>query len=270
MIIAINGKINSGKDTVGKIIQYLDVLNQSNGNVPLDFNLNNLDSKVIESTQHTSWKIKRFADKLKDIVCILLRCTKEELEDREFKEKELGEEWWYWGVINHNTCIYRILNEEKARDKANALAMKVELIKPTVRQFLQEIGTDLFRDRLHYNTWVNALISEYDTTKITSDDFIRLAVGSYHIPPTILERKWVITDLRFPNELEAVKKRKGISIKIVRPQVILDGIGYNSSDHPSETALDHITDWNYEIINDGSIEDLVEKVRIILKLEDII
>jgi len=93
MIIAINGKINSGKDTVGKIIQYLDIMNQTNGNVPLGFNLATLDSKVVENTGHTNWKIKKFGDKLKDVVCILLGCTREQLEDREFKEKELGEEW---------------------------------------------------------------------------------------------------------------------------------------------------------------------------------
>jgi hypothetical protein len=33
--------------------------------------------------------------------------------------------------------------------------------------------------------------------------------------------------------------------------------------HPSETALDDAT-FDYEIVNDGTIEDLVEKVRVIL------
>lgn len=92
MIIGINGKIGSGKDTVGKIIQFItynkhrelkgfDTMSFSD--FCIDYNLHN----------RSNWKIKKFADKLKDIVCLLIGCTREQLEDHEFKEKELGEEW---------------------------------------------------------------------------------------------------------------------------------------------------------------------------------
>jgi hypothetical protein len=40
-------------------------------------------------------------------------------------------------------------------------------------------------------------------------------------------------------------------------------------EHPSETALDD-TKFDYEIINDGSIEDLIEKVKEILIEQKII
>ena len=69
MVIGVSGKIGSGKDTIGKIIQNL-------------------------TNDH--WEIKKYADKLKVITCLLLGCTREQLEDRGFKEKELGEEWWYY------------------------------------------------------------------------------------------------------------------------------------------------------------------------------
>ena len=39
--------------------------------------------------------------------------------------------------------------------------------------------------------------------------------------------------------------------------------------HPSETALDD-AEFDYEIINDGTIEDLIEKVKEILIKENII
>jgi hypothetical protein len=39
--------------------------------------------------------------------------------------------------------------------------------------------------------------------------------------------------------------------------------------HPSETALDDAK-FDYEIINDGTIEDLIEKVKEILIKEQII
>ena len=82
MIIAISGKINSGKDTVGKIIQYLTN----------KFNVYPFDLKL-DYSYKSDWQIKKFADKLKDVVCILLGCTREQLEDRGFKERELGPEW---------------------------------------------------------------------------------------------------------------------------------------------------------------------------------
>ena len=62
-LISISGKIGSGKDTVAGIIQKIT------GN---------------------QFEIVRFADKVKDIVCLLLNCTREQLEAREFKEKALS------------------------------------------------------------------------------------------------------------------------------------------------------------------------------------
>jgi hypothetical protein len=73
---------------------------------------------------------------------------------------------------------------------------------------------------------------------------------------------WCITDMRFPNEMDAVKEREGITIRVVRP-------GTESGTHPSETALDEAT-FDYEIINDGEIVDLIEKVKTILIKEKII
>jgi hypothetical protein len=85
---------------------------------------------------------------------------------------------------------------------------------------------------------------------------------------------WCITDMRFPNEMDAIKERGGITIRVVRPH------GYTNphtgvykemplSYHPSETALDEAT-FDYEIINDGEIVDLIEKVKTILIKEKII
>ena len=68
--------------------------------------------------------------------------------------------------------------------------------------------------------------------------------------------------MRFPNEMEAVKERDGITIKVVRP-------GTATGNHPSETALDNAK-FDYEIINDGTIEELVKKVRKILVLKKLI
>lgn len=70
---------------------------------------------------------------------------------------------------------------------------------------------------------------------------------------------WIITDMRFPNELKAVKNKNGITIRVNRVNLI-------ENNHPSETSLDSAT-FDYVIDNNGTIEELIQKVRIILQRE---
>lgn len=178
----------------------------------------------------SGWEIRRFADKVKDIVCILLNCTREQLEDREFKEAELGEEWWYYkgevGIYPYNTPY-----------EANK---KLPLIKYTPRKLLQNIGTDLFRNQLHPNIWVSSTFANY------------------------LNDAWIITDVRFPNELQAIKDRNGIVIRVNRNNSL-----FKSVIHESETSLDNCA-FDYVIENNSDIPTLVEKVKEILIKENII
>lgn len=112
----------------------------------------------------------------------------------------------------------------------------------TVRDFLQKLGTEGLRDGLHVNTWVNALMADYKC--VPADR----APGGWDCP------NWLITDTRFPNEASAIKDKGGILLKVTRP-----GIG-PINNHPSETALNQ---WNfdYEIQNNGSLEDLINSVK---------
>jgi hypothetical protein len=120
----------------------------------------------------------------------------------------------------------------------------------TVRDFLQKLGTDSIRDGLHTNAWVNALMSDY--------------IGMYDLDTDkTTYPNWVITDTRFPNEAEAIKKANGIIIRVERPGV------KPINNHPSEVSLDN---WNFDhtIINDSSVEALAEKVKQILQFYKII
>lgn len=82
----------------------------------------------------------------------------------------------------------------------------------------------------------------------------------------------IVADTRFPNELKAIKDRGGISIRVNRhnPQ---DGSEYGwgnpNANHPSETSLDN-AEFDYVVDNSGSIEDLIEKIKVILIKEKII
>lgn len=228
MIIGINGKIGSGKDTVGKIIQYLQCHNT--GEITIQ--------DVMSNPEHEWWleeqskfEIKKFAGKLKQIASLLTGIDVEKFEDQEFKKTNLSDEWSYL--------------QQSGRSKV--------WLPMTVRELLQKLGTEAMREGLHTNVWVNALFADYQPIGWEPEDV----------------SNWIITDMRFPNEMEAVVEKNGITIRVVRDYALRGGPEDPKNLHPSETALDGHT-MHYEIINDGTIEDLVEKVREVLIKENII
>lgn len=265
-IIALSGKINSGKDTVGKIIQYLvnqyGVITHNNEIV----GANTIDDCVefiksgdnLNFPEETNWKIVKFADKLKDIVCILIGCTREQLEDREFKERKLGEEWWYY-VNSFGAYIPYV---------GHTLGSTHVLVKPTPRLLMQLMGTECGRNILHPNVWVNALMSEYKE-KIISESFYDENANNYTGITNVFITElpnWIISDMRFPNELKAVKSKGGITIRINRGTLSMVKM---MEEHESERSLDTAT-FDYVIDNTGTIEELIEKVKEILIKEKII
>lgn len=261
MIISISGKIGSGKDTVGSIIHYLvaEKIYREDDSAIAD-TLKEGFKLTRDYTQVSNWKTKKFADKLKDIACMMLGCTRAQLEDQEFKKTVLGPEWGIKRGLN-------LLAGPKGKE-----AKYDEIYSPmTVREFLQKLGTDAMRNGLHENVWVNSLMSDYKISNVKPNK----TYSALDLP------NWIITDTRFPNELEAVKAKEGITIRVVRPNknynIVTDGhITRKATEseeqqlvHPSETALDYAK-FDYEIVNAGTIEDLVEKVRVILIKENII
>jgi len=68
--------------------------------------------------------------------------------------------------------------------------------------------------------------------------------------------KWIITDVRFPNEAEAIKKRDGILIRIDRNYVSTERLNRIQQRHSSETALDDYDGFDNTIFNNGTLEDL--------------
>jgi hypothetical protein len=112
----------------------------------------------------------------------------------------------------------------------------------TVRQMLQLMGTEALRNTIHENIHVNGLFADYKN------------IASYS---GLIYPNWIISDLRFPNEMRAVRERSGICMRINRGNKSADGL------HESEIALDN-SPFDCIIHNDGTIEELIEKVRIML------
>lgn len=254
MIIGISGKKQHGKDTVANIIQYLtSPLNQNNTNFE-EFVGYYGRRRGFESP----WEKKQFAAKLKEIVCLIIGCDMDQLEDNDFKEKELGEEWRIYearGWNFENQMEYQILDSKEAIPEGYTF---IQDYLPTPRKLLQFIGTECGRKLIHPNIWVNATMVDYKYLWKSTGKELVLPKSEYEDSNDITTPNWIITDTRFPNEAKAIKDRGGIIIRVERPNMI------SNDNHSSETSLDNYTNFDAIIINDGSIEYLINAVKTLL------
>lgn len=293
MIIGISGKIGNGKDTIGKIIQYLTNKNL-NGTIRIEHYLEGCDICEEDNT----WDIKKFADKLKDTICSWTGCTREQLEDHTFKDTEIGEEWIRYGYAdgfefrykNGDTDVEpeRVMNyvscDKETYEYQKRINWQTAYKKPlTYRLLMQLLGTECMRNTIHPNGWVNSLMNGYKSKFVDKKGFdsyedngSKISFISMPLTEPNNFPNWIITDLRFPNELDAIKSRGGISIRVNRPY---DSLNQNSlmslqrqndtKNHLSETKLDNAT-FDYVIENNGTLEELIERVKEILIKEKII
>lgn len=100
-----------------------------------------------------------------------------------------------------------------------------------IRHQLQVLGTECGRKIIDDNIWVNALFNGLSENG-----------------------KYVIADVRFPNEVDGIRNRGGRMYRIERA-----GIG-PANNHFSEIALDHY-EFDGFIHNDGSIQHFQDSVR---------
>lgn len=230
MIIALNGYAGSGKDTIAAIIQYL--LCKNKGDLDIEHVVKYYEKHQWWLEYQSGWQTRKFAGKLKAIAEILTGIPSYMFENREFKLQNMPEEWNKHGM------------------------------PMTVREFLQRLGTDGLRNNLCDNVWVNALMTEY---KPKHEVEFSTTENNSVIPTdfTSIYPNWIITDCRFVNEAHAVKRKKGIVIRVDRPGV------QPINKHISETALDN---WNfdYKVMNGSDLVALMFTVETILKKEKIL
>lgn len=259
MIIAINGEIGTGKDEFCKAIQYL-IFCTSRGYKPVINNytvINWNKTTPAERVQLSGIENRKFADALKDITCRMLGCTREQLEDQEFKNSYLPEEWDLPDVKWLHPVAWAEMGSPKEAKPvmlpANTIVgYKLETVKRmTYRQFLQKLGTEAIRNQVHPNAHVNMLMREYKPIPASDYSSTHYRGEAISFPSGEKYPDWVITDCRFPNEAQAVKDKGGIVIKLIRHAEESTG-----SKHESETAL---ADWSFDayIHNTGTIEDLL-------------
>ena len=105
----------------------------------------------------------------------------------------------------------------------------------TVREVLQFVGTELFRNQMDPDVWVKSVYRK----KYRDDDIV------------------VVADCRFPNEAQFAHEN-GLLILVERDT------GLAGDGHASETSLDGYTDYHHVIDNNGSFGQLYAKLYQIL------
>ncbi len=196
MLLGLNGKLKSGKDTTFSIIKEL----------------------------RPEAKRVSFAAKLKQSAAAALGVDLETLEALK------------------NIEIYRYaLTAISVQDGPFVLGPMKDAPSFSVREYLQRVGTEAGRDVFGDDFWVDmALPSNF---KHEGDLF-------------------VVTDMRFPNEIERVIELGGFTVRVNRFTETAHGGHASEQDIPDEQI-------DYELDNTGNLEDLRENIKIMLtKLEE--
>lgn len=110
------------------------------------------------------------------------------------------------------------------------------------RTLLQQLGTDVIRKKIDQMFFVDRLMND-------------IKVYSYYFDVL------TISDARFKVEVDTPREMfpNIVVIKIVRPNFD-NGLSVEQQNHPSEIDLDDYDKYDYVIMNDGTIEDLEQKI----------
>lgn len=245
MLIGISGKLKSGKDL---FYQYL-----------------------IQSTGR-KLEQKKWAYKMKLVICIITGCTMEQLEDQDFKDTYMSDDWNRW-MVHYLGGHYKTAPASKwfaTRDEAEACRLRImssssnmheyylQEHRITYRQCMQEIGTDLFRDKFHPNTWLNAMFVDWKPVPERGEHWLGHAIEMSPLNAG-KDPDWAITDTRFPNEAEKIKSKGGLVFRINRPRELRNP-DPKIEHHASETSLDNYTGFDAIIENDGTLGEFFDKV----------
>lgn len=117
------------------------------------------------------------------------------------------------------------------------------------RELLQHLGTDIIRKQIDPLFHVNRILQDIEVLSFFFDTII-------------------IPDVRTPEEILIPKQKfdKVVSINVFRPDFESE-LNKKEQAHLTEVGLDNFKDYDYEIINDGNLDKLQEKVLEIAEKE---
>lgn len=196
------------------------------------------------------------------------------MESQEDKEIMLGDEW--------KTHIW--ISKHKTK-----------FTSYTLRQLLQEIGDIMLQ--IHPDWLLNVMFRDYvPIPNAKNRDYLSINGKLEDVGMSYDKQefpKWIIPDLRKPNEYNKIKELGGKCIRVIKIEhnkqcgsceksftklgedntCPFCGSGnwiYGNIDtHISETGLDHISDWDYVIeAEHGDIDSLIKQVKeMLIKFE---
>jgi len=178
--------------------------------------------------------IVHFADALKEACVHMFGIDRNDMETEEGKKK-LTDIVWPAKQLRQMGQDYEVIGYAPHHPQAGAPKYM------TVREVLQFVGTDLFRNQMDPDIWVKSIFHK----KYPANDIV------------------IVADCRFPNEAEFAREN-GLLIKIERDT------GQRSDLHISELALDNYEHFNEVVDNNGDFSELKEKLMLVLKKHNFI
>jgi hypothetical protein len=230
--ITLAGKKQVGKDTSANMIKKLIQPGWTHDQVRSD--------PEGYCTLQDNIHIVHFADALKKACSLIFGISLEDMETEAGKQKLTSVRWpqpVYDGEMNDYPLGY--MPYEQFFKTTGCIVTDSEFM--TVREVLQFVGTDLLRNQMNADIWVESVFNQ----QWKDDDIV------------------IIADARFPNEAEFAREY-GVLIGVERDT------GLKSDGHVSETALDDYAHFNHLVDNNGSFDSLMNQLEIILTAEGII
>lgn len=239
LYIGLNGLAGSGKDTVAKML-----------NVILGHNWNNIeDAKEyyhhiyynptilatyndIKESEQSKCMMIAYADQLKYICASMFGIPV----SRFYLNKSNA--WICMTNKFEYTEIkpdYNVVTCEEFYDKSLSLNSN-EKYWMSLRDILVYVGTYILQQNINKQIFVNIVRNKIENEKHVNDKL----------------KYVIVTDNRFPHELDFIKENHGVTINIIRHDV-------KQLDNIAEHSLDEY-EYDFTIINDKSYDELFEQV----------
>lgn len=223
-IIAISGLKNSGKGVASEMVQYLL-------NAPKPFRTYWWYRKIRFPGK---WKIISFAKPLKEVLSNILGVKTSKFEDRSFKENKFVYLYDFRILDKYLLDDSDILSDNKFTKAIKSGEPLPQNTYLSIRQLMQYVGTNVLQTYLGRRVWINSTLK--------------------HKEP------FIISDLRFIEEFNAVKEKGGTVIYIKRDSA-------KPGTHQSEKeVLDLYNQGKFDSVidNNGTLKDLFNNLKEII------
>lgn len=183
-------------------------------------------------------RIYSFADKLKEICISLFGLSYEQCYGTEEEKNSLTQLKWedMPGVVTNKSLGTSLIEKGILHYHKKGYM--------TAREVLQFVGTEIFR-KINPNCWVDAVMGqiEKETPEIA-----------------------LITDVRFPNELDAIRNRYGCICKLTKS---ISDDGHTSENYLDELDCDHIIE-NDDLTMEDKNSILYKEYKTFLGLPELV